>query len=373
MSESTNIEWADSTFNPWIGCTKVSPGCDACYAAVSTPARTMKVGWGVGQPRHRTSEAAWKEPARWNRKRFMECTKCGWRGECAAELIGCGACGSIDDLVDTRRRVFCASLADVFDNEVDKAWRADLFKVIRSTQNLDWLLLTKRIGNADRMMREAMPLPPRIVDWPWPQTEVWAPPSNVWLGATIVNQEEADRDIPKLLATPARLRFLSVEPMLGPVDISEWLWGRDQPCAPCPKDEDCDCGWEPRHKLDGEAALHWVICGGESGRNARPVHPDWARSLRDQCEAAGVQFLFKQWGEWVPYEESAQPPFYHSQHGHEIDGHALPDFESDDGRSQREWHRDFVDMILARRVGKAAAGRLLDGVQHDGYPEFRNA
>ncbi len=273
MAENSKIEWTDHTFNPWEGCQKVGPGCDHCYAET----RNARFGggvagnWGPGAPRRRTSVSNWRKPLR-------------WQADAEAFRAAHGR----------RQRVFCASLADVFDNAVDPAWRGDLFELIRATPDLDWLLLTKRIGNVANML----PVP---FDF-----ERHYP--NVWIGATIVNQAEADRDIPKLLATPAAVRFLSMEPLLGPVDIS-WT----EVCVP---------------------SLDWVIVGGESGAGARPIHPDWARGLRDQCAAAGVPFLFKQWGEnaWVE----------------RVEGDA--------------------STLTAYRAGKKFAGRSLDGVQHDGVP-----
>jgi len=384
MAERTEIAWCDSTFNPWIGCMKVSTsaggggGCDHCYAEVSTPSRVLRASgretWGPGALRQRTSDVTWKLPRLWNGSQFVQCRACGWRGEERAadwrhSELGpsretwalCPSCKGQGSLHAARRRVFCASLADVFDNEVDPAWRADLFSLIADTPNLNWLLLTKRIGNAERMIDEALktmwnvglPWPCR---WPWP---------NVWLGATVVNQAEADRDVPKLLATPAAVRFLSIEPMLGPINLGNAidknpLHGHFGCAVP-------DGAQMARYIMP--PSLDWIIAGGESGPHARLAHPDWFRALRDQCAAAGVPFLFKQWGEWVPYEHSAQPPFLWSQHGHEFDAHGLPDFESEDGQRQREWHIDWVDQLLARRVGKKAAGRLLDGVEHNDFPE----
>jgi len=327
VSENTKIEWADSTFNPWIGCTKVSPACDHCYAEALIDTRLHKAKWGPGQARVRTSVANWRKPLQWDAKRFMECWACGWRGECEAELIGCGKCGSIDQMNDARRRVFCASLADVFDNEVPIAWRIELFDLIRSTPDLDWLLLTKRIGNAEKMLDEAG-------GWAgvFSGGGLRSTLPNVWLGATVANQEEAARDIPKLLATPAAVRFLSIEPMLGRIDLCETLgmwWNQTMGCF-----EALGSRWNPR-------GLHWVIAGGESGPHARPSRPDWFRSLRDQCAAAGVPFLFKQWGEHAPnwFNDDA--------------GNKIPD---------SEW----ID-----RIGKKAAGRLLDGIEHNGFPEAR--
>lgn len=247
MAAESAIEWCDSTFNPWMGCTRVSPACDDCYAARSTPARTMGIQWGPGKQRRRTSASTWGLPKRWN--------------DAHDEFYAAHG---------RRRRVFCASLADVFDNEVPAAWRVDLLRLIEATPNLDWLLLTKRVGNVERLLDEAARLMPEVMRWPLP---------NVWLGATVVNQAEAERDVPKLLAVPARVRFLSIEPMLGPIDLRDGLG-----LMGCPGD------------------LDWIICGGESGPKARPMHPDWARSLRDQCLSAGVPFLFKQWGEWAEHD-----------------------------------------------------------------------
>ncbi len=168
MGEQTEISWADATFNPWIGCTKVSPACDDCYAARDNERRGWVEGWGAGVPRRRTK--TWGDPVRWDRK---------------AAATG------------YRPRVFCASLADVFDNEVPDEWRADLWQLIRATQNLRWMLVTKRIGNAAKMLP---------ADWPMP---------HVGLISTIVTQEEWDRDWPKLARTPAAWRGISMEPLLA--------------------------------------------------------------------------------------------------------------------------------------------------------------
>lgn len=241
MAENSKIEWTDHTFNPWVGCTKVSPGCDNCYAEFWAKRTGNPDLWSGKRRRTKT----WNDPVRWNR-----------------EAEG------------TRKRVFCASLADVFDNEAPEEWRWDLFNLIRNTPNLDWLLLTKRIGNVHKFLPE---------DWGNGY-------QNVWLGATIVNQDEADRDIPKLLNVPARVRFLSMEPLLGPVDLLNLSYG----------------GW-PMDCLNGTTQntmsnnfpiqrIDWVIVGGESGGKARPTKEEWALHLRDQCVSAGVAFHFKQWG-----------------------------------------------------------------------------
>ena len=260
MAENSKIEWCHHTFNPWTGCTKIGPGCDHCYAE-GWAWNNGIVQWGPGAERRRTSEANWRHPVKWNAE---------------AERLG------------VRYRVFCASLADVFDNEVPADWRADLFDLIAKTPNLDWLLVTKRIGNAKTMMADALHLNPTALS----NGQIWPLP-NVWLGITVVNQAEADRDIPKLLATPAVVRFLSMEPLLGAVDLTDICCNRgesteDHFSALFDPDDDVNEDGTPFRYVD------WVIVGGESGPGARPMHPQWARDLRDQCVAAGVPFFMKQ-------------------------------------------------------------------------------
>lgn len=340
MAERSNIEWCDSTFNPWIGCTKISPACDHCYAERDFDLRRHVVQWGAGQARKRTGADNWKKPGRWNTAgaagRFRECGNCGWRGEIDTAEIDyhCPTCKAFEPLMHARRRVFCASLADVFDNEVPAAWRQDLFALIEATPNLDWLLLTKRIGNAEKMIHDARL---SLVG----STRLIIPDvlPNIWIGATICNQAEADRDIPKLLSTPAAMRFVSIEPMLGPVDLTDIVvrhGGGTEDHFSALYDADDD-------EADTASYIDWVICGGESGPHARPMHPQWARDLRDQCAAAGVPFMFKQWGEYAPGTE-----------GFASNGDVL--------HEQGVW---------SVRVGKKAAGRLLDGRTHDGFPEVR--
>lgn len=316
MADKTEIAWCDSTFNPWIGCTKVSPGCDHCYAEADFDLRKHRVKWGAGHPRSRTSAANWKQPLQWDRQ----------HAEFFAEH-------------GRRRRVFCGSLCDVFDNEVPTDWRRDLFQLIACMPHLDWLLLTKRIGNARPMLNE-------VTFGVW-NSEPW---QNVWLGATIVDQEEADRDIPKLLRVPARVRFLSMEPLLGPVDLTYIGTNGYDGHYPLRRDRNAD-----------GKAIDWVIVGGESGPNARPMHPDWARSLRDQCQAAGVPFLFKQWGEW----HGPANPIPGGSFGDELRRGIVQHLHAP-GNPEGFFRRgdEYV-----RRIGKKAAGRLLDGVLHDGYPE----
>jgi protein gp37 len=328
MAETTAISWCDSTNNPWKICTPVGPGCKNCYAA----ALSKRYGWGeyaAGVPRQRTSAANWKLPIRWNKAKFFECQDCHWRGEGKdgrshrLDFSYCPACNSTR-IREARRRVFCASLSDVFDNEVDPAWRADLFKMIEATPNLDWLLLTKRIGNAQRLVDDVAAAEGWITamdfGYRWPQ--------NVWLGATVVNQEEVDRDVPKLLAVPARVRFLSIEPMLGEISF-EGIFANPR---------DCRDGTNVLEVLDQ------IICGGESGPKARPFDLRWVRRLQEQCESAGVAFHWKQHGEWLGTAPEHRKP--------------------DTFKRRKDWGGGFESYW----VGKAAAGRLLDGREHNGFP-----
>lgn len=301
MSANSKIEWCDHTFNPWIGCTRVSPGCDNCYAAVSTPARAMHVTWGATEPRHRTGASNWATPKIWN-----------------------GGHDAFFGKHHRRQRVFCASLADVFDNQVPDEWRADLFELVRTTPNLDWLLLTKRPQNIVRMVQSHGAIAGNGTRYL---------PSNVWLGTTAEDQTRADQNIPALLRTigelGARITFVSIEPMLGPVQIFSEITSELLHTS----GNDYEPGW-----------ISWVIAGGESGSHARPMHPDWARGVRGQCAAAGVPFLFKQWGEYADADSCV--------------GGDWPVVVWNDGG-------------ISARVGKKAAGRLLDGVTHDGFPEPR--
>lgn len=245
MGAKTGIEWCDHTFNPWIGCTHAGPGCDHCYA--ERMSGRFGVTWGPGQTRKITSAANWRQPLVWDRKAARD---------------------------GMRRRVFCASLADVFDHEAPDEWRERLWSLIDATPHLDWLLLTKRIGNADKMIpRYAFERPERGV----------VARHNVWLGATACNQEEANRDIPKLLAVPAAVRFVSYEPALGLVNFGAWLYRRGSLLL-----------GPGLYGGDDKPRLNWIIAGAESGPGARPAHSDWFRQVRGDCKAAGVPFFMKQ-------------------------------------------------------------------------------
>jgi protein gp37 len=227
--ENTKIAWADNTFNPWVGCTKVSPGCVNCYAERQQARWGNK--WGPGVPRKRTSEAYWKKPIKWDND---------------ARANG--------DFT----KVFCASLADVCEDLPELVeMRSDLSVLIERTPHLIWMLLTKRPENFNRLFAQ----------WQggWP--------NNVWAGTTAENQEQADKNIPELAKVPAALIFASVEPMLGPVSISS---------THCP---------------GAKKLLGWVICGGESGPGARPLHLDWMQDLKNECCYAKVPFFLKHFSE----------------------------------------------------------------------------
>ncbi len=347
MGKNSTIEWTDHTFNPWMGCTKVSPGCANCYAERDMDHRWGKVKWGKGSPRVRTSPANWQKPKQWN---------------AAAAKAG------------RRDRVFCSSLADVFDEEVDPQWRNDLFVLIEATPHLDWLLLTKRphlvLSHLEVIKRHWMcdGLPGLRL-------------GNVWMGTSVEDQQRADERIMHLLGIPARVRFLSCEPLLGPVDLR-------LPLNLCPvkkstisaeTGEIYDHGWvwernNPMGRSWIGTGIHWIIAGGESGPKARPMHPEWAKTLRDQAQAAGVPFLFKQWGEWAPFYNEAH--FTHG--GEEQRAHCwlMPNgdsgdcwvFDEDGGWSNHTGDPPNGQATVMGHHGKHAAGRELGGRTWDEVP-----
>jgi len=322
MSDVTAIEWTDHTFNPWWGCSRVSPACRFCYADRDAQRYGHQV-WRRHGPRRMLSEANWQRPLRWNRD---------------AERAGIPA------------KVFCASMADVFEDHPDVAApRERLWGLIEATPWLVWQLLTKRPENIAAMV-------------PWGGE--WPP--HVWVGTSVENQRYADERIPVLVsaAARARIRFLSCEPLLGPVDLSPWLF-------PGPGGGNCSSPRERSMLHEPRCGpmpplIEWVICGGESGPRARPTHPAWARSLRDQCGHADVPFFFKQWGEWAPQNGAAGPLGDARQNPHRHrwvspdDGRATP-FGELTGTDDLAWAH-------MKRAGKKAAGRELDGQIRDEFP-----
>ena len=252
MAKKTGIAWCDSTFNAWIGCTKVSEGCAHCYAEAQNKRYGWVDGWGPSGTRRRTSVKLWKDVEKWNKQTWVECTVCGWRGDPSA---GKG-CKCIAPYKDTRQRVFVGSLMDVLEDRPELVpWRNDLVALVERCTNIDFLFLTKRPELAVELL-------PYAWHYEWP--------SNVWMGTTVENQEQVKRMIP-LLDTPAPVHFISVEPMLEQVYLGFPAWPN------------------PRRDM-------WVICGGESGAGCRPMELWWAQDLYDQCRKANVPFFMKQLG-----------------------------------------------------------------------------
>lgn len=324
--KNSGIERTDHTFNPWIGCTKVSPGCKNCYAEHLMDHRLGRAGWGAGKPRVRTSASYWRQPLQWN-----------------AEAVALGV----------RKRVFCASLADWLDDDgVPIEWLGDLLELIYKTMDgLDWLLLTKRPDN----FRARMEALAALETFGSSMARLWLKGSaapNVCVGASAENQEYASKRVPPLLKIPAKYRFLSCEPLLGYINtrcLDEDDSGYIDALAGC-------VHADGRNEPASIAKIDWVIVGGESGKDARPMNPDWARRLRDQCTGAGVAFFFKQWGEWLPADHfdielfRSGPPYT---------------WALCDGTVKKVFNAG--EMPFAR-VGKKAAGRKLDGREWNELP-----
>ncbi|MFH5231908.1 DUF5131 family protein [Antrihabitans spumae] len=345
----TSIEWTDVTWNPTTGCTKVSPGCDHCYAETlaerfrGTPGHYYENGFDV-QLRPDKLE----EPLRWKKP----------------------------------RRVFVNSMSDLFHKDIPDEYIAQVFAVMAVASQHTFQVLTKRharmrsLLSSDTFIDEVFAASVEFggeSDW---ATSDWPLP-NVWLGVSAENQQWADARIPVLLDTPAAVRFVSAEPLLGPINLCNCYPGGVSPSTYEGPQEHCN--------VHGRAPLAWLIVGGESGRGARPMHPDWARSIRDQCESAGVAFLFKQWGEWeqdvtryitgnpvtmgqeytvlnVPRKPNSRQTALHATGTTALN----PDNPFDPfAAGHQGW-------TVMRRVGKKAAGRELDGRTWDEFPHNGN-
>lgn len=314
----TTIEWATDVWNPVTGCSKVSEGCRNCYAE-----GIAKRFWG-NRPftEVRCHEDRLTEPLHWRKP----------------------------------RRVFVNSMSDLFHPDVPELFVLRVFAVMAMAPQHTFMILTKR----PERMKEIL-ASPTVQNDVWLMTEkglddcapVWPLP-NVWLGVSTENQQTADERIPLLLQTPAAVRFVSVEPMLGEVYLTniQVSSGEYENALDLEEWEDLRDSEEVRSSRMKGNTLDWVICGGESGPHARPMHPDWPRKLRDQCKEAGTPFMFKQWGEWLPnvYGDKSIP--------------MNTDFN--------KTHCHFEDGTAMAKVGKKAAGRLLDGVEHNEYPEVQN-
>ncbi len=347
---ATAIEWTDTVWNPVTGCSKVSEDCRNCYA------------FALHDMRHKAYQEGKKLPQQYA-KPFNE-----------IQLFS----DRLEQPLKWRkpRRIFVNSMADLFHDDVPFDFIDQVFAVMALCQQHTFQILTKRpkrmleyfAVNETRWYKLA-DIAPYMEQWGWispedaaniappgstlPKWPRWPLP-NVWLGTSVENQKAADERIPLLLQTPAAVRFLSCEPLLGPVDLDS-IPGMDGIRETVLDPEcwgDCDCnnmfGYDlgcRRNGGDGRLTrrIDWVICGGESGPNARPMHPDWVESLRDQCQSAGVPFFFKQWGEWAPFNQMDKLP------GHETNAVKMGN-------------------VTCWRVGKQRAGRLLDGVEWNEFP-----
>ncbi len=359
MGADTKIEWATHTFNAWRGCEKIAAGCKNCYAAAFAKRNPKMLGeWGPEGTRIVASEAMWQQPLKWNKESEKRAAQHDRHPELGPYI---------------RPQVFCNSIADVFEDwkgqvrthdggwlaiNPDGRWfvngngercpsgsrfatlddvRARLFSLIDETPNLDKLLLTKRPENIKSL---------------WPLESINGTDfhghrsrKNVWIGTSIACQFDADRNIPELLKCRdlAPVLFLSIEPLVAPVDLVPYLFINDPTGAPA--------DLIPR-RGNFTPAIDWVIVGGESGPHARPLPPDWVRLIRDQCQAAGVAFFFKQWGEWMPTFHGIDPtkgdPKCRIAAVHNLGG------------GQSMW-----------KVGKAGAGRMLDGREWNELPEVQ--
>jgi protein gp37 len=358
MADRSAIEWTDATWNPTRGCSRVSPGCGGpghaggCYAE-GVAARFSNPGF----PYHGFAE----------RKR----TGSKWTGKVAL----------IDHMLTVPlgwtkpRRIFVNSMSDLFhealsDDAIDK-----VFAVMALCSQHTFQVLTKRpMRMRDYFSCSTSDICERIIfaasclghPHCFTAADLWTlwPLPNVWLGTSVEDQERADERIPLLLETPAAVRFLSCEPLLGPLEISPWLNTMV---------ESVDIPGYPAWTRGFLPAIDWVICGGESGPRARPMHPDWARGLRDQCDFARIPFFFKQWGEWLPgenYVETLPWPPARWQDG-ESGQHST--CKRDDEDAYPEW-RHFGTPgepgAFALRVGKKKSGRRLDGIEHNGFPDL---
>lgn len=349
MSDGTKIEWTDTTWNPVTGCTKVSEGCEHCYIERTPPFRMEGrrfhlpvIGGSTGVRLH---EDRLGQPLHWRKP----------------------------------RKVFVNSLADLFHEDVPDTYIARIFAVMAAAPTHTFQVLTKRHARMRSLLRsDEFVADVRRQRWHFPHTVVTTGPEwplpNVWLGVSVESQKWADLRIPALLDTPAAVRWLSCEPLLGPVDLRAWLSD------------------DPVHFFHRQEDIDWVVVGGESGPGARPMHPEWARSLRDQCDAESVPFLFKQWGEWGPAPwvvrvcdpaigwhgteaelaaakanaESRGATHVYASWAHEY-GHDLYEPPHKPWSAERTLLTDPHHAPM-RKWGKKAAGRELDGRTHDEYP-----
>jgi len=379
MADKSSIEWTDATWNPITGCSVVSPGCTNCYAMKLAGTRLKHHPSRIGLTTMSKAGPVWNGKVRFNNRWLDQPLR--WKKP---------------------RMIFVCAHGDLFHEDVPDAWIDKVFAVMALCTRHTFQVLTKR---ADRMREYcdgygAWVRVEQLIHEIKPSS-LWngnvytaknildsaRPLPNVWLGVSVEDQKRADERIPDLLSTPAAKRFVSYEPALGPVDFSPWL-SDDDGCEQC--DTDCcpDCPTSKAVFIDGKydesrpetcwtkrVVLDQIIAGGESGPGARPMHPDWARSARDQCEAAGVPFLFKQWGAWMPlgkvHDDAAQDEFLSYTHDNQfrpIQGKGkILDVDGCDWFDEQAQPPSNCELMV--KVGKKAAGRLLDGIEHNGFPD----
>lgn len=390
MADRTGIEWTDATWNPIVGCSVVSPGCTNCYAMkMAARIEAMQPGSHyAGTTQASKAGAVWTgklalapesiltQPLRWRRP----------------------------------RKIFVNSMGDLFHESVPDEWIDRVFAITNSADWHTYQVLTKRSARM-RAYMTAPGLTERIADAQHEmglEMRVDLPARNIWLGVSTEDQRRADERVPDLLATPAAIRFVSAEPLLGPLDVRRWIptcyecgascglrlpghpdvercTACEEECGPdtepafsegCPKcsgelEPVCpDCGHYMVYQHPDTPNLDLVIVGGESGPNARPMHPDWTRSLRDQCAAAGTAFFFKQHGEWL-HEDQVRDGQHPGARFFLADGSPVDEAPPFGPAAGRLWHWWAPDHKASIRIGKRAAGRLLDGVQHNAMPEVR--
>lgn len=346
MADNTAIEWTDATWNPITGCSVVSPGCTNCYAMRLAGGRLKHTASRAGLTTTSKAGPVWNGQVRLNADQLTQPLR--WRRP---------------------RKIFVCAHGDLFHESVPDSWIDQVFAVMALSPQHTFQVLTKRAdrmrayvsdpATPGRVIDAALRLKELPADWRWPLP-------NVWLGVSAEDQARADERIPDLLATPAAVRFLSAEPLLGPIRLHRLPGAHDD-------DEDVRIDALAGHYITGPRCedptpcerLDWVIVGGESGPGARPIHPDWARQIRDDCAAAGVPFFFKQWGGWAP--------------GESITGYS-PNFGGHYDDDQNRWaftvyspaaieglHIDEEPDVWS--VSKKTAGRTLDGALHDAMPE----
>lgn len=333
MAGDSKIEWTDATWNPIVGCSIVSPGCTNCYAMKDAWRKhhNPKLAHYHGLTKSVNGNAVWTGDVRQAPNHILT-APLHWRQP---------------------RMIFVNSMGDLFHESIPDEWIDRVFAVMALAPHHTFQVLTKR---AERMREYVANCEVRLTDhlriyWaprdPWPLTfdgfKVWPLP-NVWLGISAERQQEADERIPHLLSTPSAIRFVSAEPLLGRIYLEKFLQ-----CTGMPDCEVCEAGGR---------RLDWIIVGGESGPHARPMHPQWARDIRDQCEAAGVPFFFKQWGEWLEWPDSE----FSSEEAESLE------LQNRYAYFQRSSADPYIHM---RRVGKKSAGRLLDGKEHNAFPNPR--